>query len=57
MFAVQELKELLELSYHEGDFCVAAEWNFFAASCGRSLCDGTGRTVKPVIPVVVFTTF
>lgn len=40
-------KNFLKLCYNEGDFCVAAEWKFFVASCGRSVCDGISGTVKP----------
>ncbi len=30
----------INLCHHEDDFGLAAEWNFFANSHGKSLCDG-----------------
>jgi hypothetical protein len=39
-------KNVLKLCYDEEDFHVAAEWNCFATSYGKSPCDGNGRTVK-----------
>ena len=35
-------KNILNLSYHQEDFQLAAEWNFFATSHGKSPCDGIG---------------
>ena len=32
--------------YHEHDFNLKAENHFFATSCGKSLCDGIGGTIK-----------
>ena len=32
--------------YHEKDFGVKCEWNFFATSHGRNPCDGIGGTLK-----------
>ena len=34
------------ISHHEDDFGLAAEWNFFATSYGKSTYDGIGGTVK-----------
>lgn len=34
------------LCYHEEDFGLACEWNFFATSHGKNACDGIGGTVK-----------
>jgi hypothetical protein len=36
----------VKLSYDEEDFHVAAEWNFFATSYGKSPCKGNGRAGK-----------
>ena len=36
----------LNLCYHEEEFGVKAEWNFFASSHGKGACDGIGGTVK-----------
>ncbi|KAJ8943495.1 hypothetical protein NQ318_016275 [Aromia moschata] len=39
---------LLNLLYHEEDFGIKAEWNFFATAHGKGACDGIGgcRGVK-----------
>lgn len=42
----QYKKNFLNLCYHESDFHLSAEWNFFATSHGKSACDGVGGTVK-----------
>ena len=39
-------KNFLNLCLHNSDFWVKCEWNFFATSHGKSLCDGIGGTVK-----------
>ena len=39
-------KNFLNLTYHEEDFSLAANWTFFATSHGKSPCDGIGGTVK-----------
>lgn len=39
-------KNFVKLCYHKKDFSLAAEWNFFATSHGKSACDGVGGTVK-----------
>lgn len=39
-------KNLRNLCFHESDFGIKAEWNFFATSHGKSPCDGIGGTVK-----------
>jgi hypothetical protein len=39
-------KNFINLCYHENDFGVPAEWNFFATSHGKSPCDGISGTVK-----------
>ena len=36
----------LNLYYHEEDFGIKAEWNFFATSHGKNACDGIGGTLK-----------
>ena len=36
----------INLCFHEEDFGIAAEWNFFATSHGKGACDGVGGTVK-----------
>lgn len=36
----------LNLLYHERDFGVQAEWNFFATAHGKGACDGIGGCVK-----------
>lgn len=35
-------KSFLNLCFHESDFHLSAEWNFFATSYGKSTCDGVG---------------
>ena len=42
-------KHLINLCHHEDDFGLAAEWNFFATSQGKSACDGIGGTVKRLV--------
>ena len=37
------------MSRHHQDFGLAAEWNFFATSHGKSACDGIGGTVKRLV--------
>ena len=37
------------LCHHVSDFQVAAEWNFFALSHGKSPCDGIAGTVKCLV--------
>ena len=39
-------KHFLNLCYHQEDFGVGCQWNFFATSHGKSPCDGVGGTVK-----------
>ena len=39
-------KNMLNLTCHNQDFDVNAEWHFFATSHGKSPCDGIGGTVK-----------
>ena len=39
----------INLCHHEDDFGLAAEWNFFATSPGKSACDGIGGTVKRLV--------
>ncbi len=39
-------KNFINLCYHKDDFCVCAEWHFFATSHGKGPCDGIGGTVK-----------
>ena len=39
-------KHFLNICYHEQDFGMCAEWNFFATSHGKGPCDGVGGTVK-----------
>lgn len=41
-----DVKKSSNLCYHEKDFSLAAEWNFFATSHIKSACDGVGGTVK-----------
>lgn len=36
----------INLCYHEQDFGLSCEWNFFATSHGKTACDGIGGTVK-----------
>ena len=40
---------ILLTCYHEDDFEVKAEWNFFATSHGKSVCDGIGGTIKRAV--------
>lgn len=39
-------KNLTNLTYHQEDFGIEAEWHFFASCHGKSPCDGIGGTVK-----------
>ena len=39
-------KNFANLIFHVQDFGITAEWNFFATSHGKNLCDGAGGTVK-----------
>ena len=39
-------KNFINLCYHQQDFIMDAEWIFFAASHGKSPCDGVGGFVK-----------
>lgn len=39
-------ENFVNLCYHQKGFILAAEWNFFATSHGKSACDGAGGTVK-----------
>ena len=39
-------KNFANLIFHVQDFGITAEWNFFATSHGKNLCDGVGGTVK-----------
>ena len=41
--ATQYKKNLI---FHQEDFHVQAEWNFFATSHGKNACDGVGGTIK-----------
>ena len=36
----------INLLYHEADFGIKAQWNFFATSHGKNACDGIGGTLK-----------
>lgn len=42
----KNFKNFINLCYHEQDFGLSAEWNFFATSHGKSPCDGIGGTAK-----------
>ena len=42
-------KKFANLCYHEDDFKVKAEWNFFATSHGKGPCDGAGGTIKRLV--------
>lgn len=39
-------KNFLNLTLHESDFGIPAEWNFFATSHGKTISDGLGGTIK-----------
>ncbi|KAI8122643.1 hypothetical protein CVS40_6527 [Lucilia cuprina] len=39
-------KNFINLTHHESDFGLKAEWNFFATAHGKGPCDGIGGTVK-----------
>lgn len=39
-------KKFSNITYHEKDFGIKAEWNFFATSHGKNACDGIGAVVK-----------
>lgn len=42
-------KNFINLCYHNYDFHIEAEWNFFATSHGKGPCDGIGGTVKRLV--------
>lgn len=42
----KNFKNFLNITYHEEDFGIPAEWSFFATSHGKGACDGIGGTVK-----------
>lgn len=42
----KNFKNFTNLYYHEDDFSVPAEWNFFAPAHGKSPCDSLGGTIK-----------
>ncbi len=37
------------MTLHEHDFGIPAEWHFYATSHGKSACDGLGGTVKRLV--------
>ena len=39
-------KNLLNLTYHQQDFKISVNWNFFATSHGKSPCDDLGGAIK-----------
>ena len=39
----------MNLSLHENDFMLKAQWSFFATSHGKTECDGIGGTVKRLV--------
>jgi hypothetical protein len=39
-------RNLLNITCHNEDFGVPAEWHFFVTSHGKSACDGVGGTLK-----------
>lgn len=39
-------KNFINLTHHEQDFEIAAEWHFFPTSHGKGPCDGIGGTLK-----------
>ena len=39
----------INLCYHQEDFNLDCEWNFFATAHGKSPCDGIGGTVKRLV--------
>ena len=39
-------KNFINVSYHQEDFDVTAEWHFFTTSHGKGPCDGVAGTVK-----------
>jgi hypothetical protein len=39
-------KNLLNITFHNEDFALPAEWHFFVTSHGKSACDGVGGTLK-----------
>ena len=44
-----QYKNFLNLSHHEADFGMPAEWHFFATSHGKSACDGARGTLKRIV--------
>jgi len=38
----------VNVSFHDEDFGVQCDWNFFATSHGKNSCDGVGGTLKRV---------
>jgi hypothetical protein len=41
-------KNLLNITFHNEDFGMPAEWHFFATSHGKSTSDGVGDTLKTI---------
>jgi hypothetical protein len=39
-------KNLLNITFHNENFGVPADWHFFATSHGKNACDGIGGTLK-----------
>lgn len=42
----KNFKNFVNLCYHKQDYGLTAEWNFFATSHGKNVCDGIGGTIK-----------
>lgn len=42
----KNFKNFINIYYHQLDFNVHAEWNFFATAHGKGPCDGIGGTIK-----------
>lgn len=42
-------KNMANLCYHDQEFGLQADWNFFATAHGKSPCDGAGGTIKRII--------
>ena len=39
-------KNVINLAFHQNDFDIPAEWNFYATAHGKGPCDGLGAVVK-----------
>jgi hypothetical protein len=46
------IKKWLNITCHNEDFGMQAEWHSFASSHGKGACDGVGGTVKMFAAII-----